>query len=58
MILQIILGSSFLLLVLAALFWMWKMNVTAKPDEWMLVIRNGKVIQQGVGLSRIMQWGD
>lgn len=32
--------------------------VTAEPNEWMLIIRNGTVIKSGVGISGFIAFGD
>ena len=32
--------------------------VTSEPNEWMLVLRNGKVIRSGIGISGFISFGD
>lgn len=31
---------------------------SSEPNEWMLVIRNGKVVKSGVGINSYIYWGD
>lgn len=47
-----------LLLIGGAAFYFYTFQISSKPDEWMLVIRNGNVINQGVGISTVRRWGD
>lgn len=32
--------------------------VIAKPNEWMIVLRNGEVVKYGIGISDLLHWGD
>lgn len=57
----ILLLTILVIIILAAggfIYYQNKFLVTSKPDEWMLVIRNGKVIQQGVGISVVLGLSD
>lgn len=53
-------GSIFACLLTAGAFVLWYLQsfVTSEPNEWMLVIRNGELINYGVGLSFNKRWGD
>lgn len=44
---------------LAAVYYLvFSRFVSADPDEWMLVVRDGEVISAGVGISRFIRKGD
>lgn len=45
------------LLLGGGLLWRWSL-VTAAPDEWLLRIRGGKLIESGVGVSMLRRPGD
>lgn len=53
-----ILFSLLLVAVIAVTFTYGFRFVTSEPNEWMLVIRNGKVITSGVGISSQIYFGD
>lgn len=42
----------------AAYFFFFSKMVSAEPDEWMIVVRNGEVVAAGVGISRYIRHGD
>lgn len=46
------------LLIAGAGVYMYVFRVSSKPDEWMLVIRNGKVVLSGVGITWTRRWDD
>ncbi|MDF1664530.1 MAG: hypothetical protein P1V97_22395, partial [Planctomycetota bacterium] len=48
-----------LITVLALLFLAWKLLVLeAAPDEWLLRIRNGKLVESGIGVLMLQRPGD
>jgi hypothetical protein len=48
----------FMAIVAIVMFLYKKFLIQAKPDEWMLVLRNGKLIKHGVGISTVKQLFD
>lgn len=45
-------------LIAVTVIYMYAFRVQSKPDEWMLVIRNGKVVKSGVGITWTKRWDD
>lgn len=56
MLIYIILGVF--VAVLVTLFVTSKMYVIAQPNEWMIVLREGKLLKCGVGISCFQGWND
>lgn len=53
----IILLTTLFVIGLGSLYYT-KFYVSAKLDEWLLVVRNGKVIAHGIGMSVVRRIGD
>lgn len=53
-----IIGFTIFFLIVGALFLYLLFNRSSKPNEWMLVIRNGSLYKCGIGMHAIIMPGD
>lgn len=47
-----------LLILLGVTFYIQAFLIQSKADEWLLVLRDGKVVKQGVGITYVKRLGD
>ena len=48
-----------LIIITAITFFLYTFRyATSNPNQWMLVIRNGRVVKSGIGISSFTQYGD
>lgn len=43
---------------IALLWWVWSRYEVAEPNQWLLLVRNGKLVKAGVGIRLWRGWGD
>ncbi len=43
---------------IALLGWAWSRYEVAEPNQWLLLVRNGKLVKSGVGIRLWRWWGD